>query len=100
RSFEAQWLLATCLVIRREVAEEIGLLDEGFTCLYADADYCMRASQAGWHLHYLAQAVALQTRPDSSHVSQRFSAADTPRLVGDCTRLLLKKWLRPAQLPA
>lgn len=99
RSFEGEWLLDTCLVIRREVADEIGLLDEGFTYLYADADYCMRARQAGWHLHYLAEAVALQTRPNSALVPQRFSAADTPRLVGDCTRLLLKKWLRPAQMP-
>jgi len=97
RSFEAQWLLDTCLVIRREVMEEIGLLDEGFTVHYADADYCLRARQAGWHLHYLAEAVALQTRAESSPVPSKPSA--TPRLVGDCTRLLLKKWLRPAQMP-
>ncbi len=100
RSFEAQWLLDTCLVIRREVMDEIGLLDESFAAHYADADYCLRARQAGWHLHYLAEAVAIQSGAESSPAPAKLSAGDTPRLVGDCTRLLLKKWLRPAQLPA
>jgi GT2 family glycosyltransferase len=100
RSFEPQWLLDTCLVIRREVMEEVGLLDEGFFAHYADADYCLRAHQAGWHLHYLAEAVALHTEPESFPASRKPAACNTPRLVGDCTRLLLKKWLRPAQMPA
>jgi len=100
RSFEAQWLLDTCLVIRREVVEDIGLLDEGFAARYADADYCLRARQAGWHLHYLAEAVAIQSEPESFQVANRLFTGNTPRLVGDCTRLLLKKWLRPAQMPA
>jgi len=97
-SFEAQWLLDTCLVIRREVAEDIGLPDEGFAAHYADADYCLRARQAGWHLHYLAEAVAIRSEPETPPASTRSFADNTPRLVGDCTRLLLKKWLRPAQL--
>ena len=100
RTFEAQWLLDTCLVIRREVVEEIGLLDEGFFAHYADADYCLRARQAGWHLYYLAEAVALQTGAAPSPAPVIPSAGKLPRLVGDCTRLLLKKWLRPARMPA
>ena len=100
RSFEAQWLLDTCLVVRREVVEDIGLLDEGFAAHYADADYCLRARQAGWHLHYLAEAVAIQSGTESSPAAARPNAGNTPLLVGDCTRLLLKKWLRPAQFPA
>lgn len=100
RSFEPEWLLDTCLVIRREVVEEIGLLDEGFAAHYADADYCLRAHQAGWHLHYLAEGVALQTGAASSPAPAIPVAENIPRLVGDCTRLLLKKWLRPAQMPA
>lgn len=99
QSFEAEWLLDACLVIRREVTEEIGLLDEGFNAHYSDADYCLRARLAGWHLHYLAEAVALQTTPGPITAPARISAGSTPLLVSDCTRLLLKKWLRPARLP-
>ena len=96
RSFEAEWLLDTCLVIRREVTEEIGLLDEGFAAHYADADYCSRARQAGWYLQYMTQAVMIQSSPAPASPSTE----NTPHLVGDCIRLLLKKWLRPAQMPA
>ncbi len=100
RSFEAEWLLDTCLVIRREVLEDIGLPDEGFAAHYGDADYCLRARQAGWHLHYLAEAVVLQISPPAAPASDTPCAGcNIPRLAGDCTRLLLKKWLRPAQLP-
>jgi hypothetical protein len=100
QSFEAEWLRDTCLVIRREVVAEIGLPDEGFFSLYADADYCLQARQAGWHLHYLAGAVAIQSEANPSPATEKPAAGNTPRLVGDCTRLLLKKWLRPAHLPA
>ncbi|OGQ99708.1 MAG: hypothetical protein A2505_03730 [Deltaproteobacteria bacterium RIFOXYD12_FULL_55_16] len=99
QSFEAQWLLDTCLVIRREVVEDIGLPDEGFFAHYADADYCLRARRAGWHLHYLAEAVVIQSEPESSLAQGLSSFGGTARLLGDCTRLLLKKWLRPAQMP-
>ena len=99
RSFEPEWLLDTCLVIRREVMEDIGLLDEGFAAHYADADYCLRAKRAGWHLHYLAEAVVIQSWPTSSPTAASPAVGPTPRLLGDCTRLLLKKWLRPAQMP-
>jgi GT2 family glycosyltransferase len=99
RPFEPEWLLDTCLVIRREVMDEIGLLDEGFAARYADADYCLRARRAGWHLHYLADAVMLQSGPEAPPARDSASAGNTPGMAGDCTRLLLKKWLRPAQLP-
>ena len=96
QDFEAEWLLAEALVLRREVVEELGLFDEGFHLLYADADYCLRARQAGWHLHYLAGAVVCQERAPSCPPK---AGRHQGRVLGDCTRFLLKKWLRPAQLP-
>lgn len=42
-------LIGFCLLIRRKVVEEIGVLDEqfGIGC-YEDDDYCLRAIRAGW----------------------------------------------------
>jgi len=94
QNFEADWLLSEALVLRRDVLDEVGFLDEGFARLYADADYCLRARRAGWHLHYLAEAVVSQGSQPAS------PPADSARILADCTRFLLKKWLRPAQLPA
>ncbi|MFZ5775258.1 MAG: glycosyltransferase [Thermodesulfobacteriota bacterium] len=85
---EVEWLLDTLLLIRREVVEEIGLFDEGFACLFADADFCRRARQAGWHLHYLAKAVAVHTQPAPVH-----ALTGSRTEAGDGARFLFKGWL-------
>lgn len=43
--------LFSCVVIRREVIEKIGLMDENFTpAFWEDQDYCLRAFYAGYSL--------------------------------------------------
>jgi GT2 family glycosyltransferase/tetratricopeptide (TPR) repeat protein len=42
-------LVGFCLLVRREVIDQVGLLDERFGVgCYEDDDYCRRASAAGW----------------------------------------------------
>ncbi|PJA73205.1 hypothetical protein CO151_14545 [bacterium CG_4_9_14_3_um_filter_65_15] len=46
---QALWLVGYCLLIKREVVEKIGGLDEGFgRGNYEDTDYCLRAFLAGY----------------------------------------------------
>jgi len=45
---EADWLGFPCVVIRRELIEEIGMLEEGYFLYFDDIDYCRRAHNAGW----------------------------------------------------
>ncbi len=42
----------SCMLIRRAVLEQIGLLDERFFAYQEDTDYCYRAGQAGWQIYY------------------------------------------------
>ena len=42
----------SCMLIRREVLDQIGLLDERFFAYQEDADYCFRAKRAGWQVYY------------------------------------------------
>jgi hypothetical protein len=42
----------SCMLIRRAVIEQIGLLDEQFFAYQEDADYCFRANRAGWKVYY------------------------------------------------
>lgn len=46
------FLTGYCLLIRRQLLEKIGLLDEGYYLYSEDADYCLRASKAGYRLIY------------------------------------------------
>lgn len=46
----------SCILVRREVVEQIGYLDERFFAYQEDADYCFRARQAGWLVYYVPTA--------------------------------------------
>jgi hypothetical protein len=42
----------SCMLIRRELIDDIGYLDERFFAYQEDADFCLRARQAGWQVYY------------------------------------------------
>jgi GT2 family glycosyltransferase len=46
----------SCMLIRRQVVEQIGYLDERFFAYQEDADYCRRARQAGWLVYYVPES--------------------------------------------
>ncbi|MCO6045351.1 glycosyltransferase family 2 protein [Aeoliella sp. ICT_H6.2] len=60
----AEWVSFACALIRREVFQKCGLLDEGYYLYYDDADYCRLTRQAGWDVLYypLARVVHLRGR--------------------------------------
>ena len=51
------WVSGAAMMIRREVLEQIGLLDERFFMYCEDVDICYRARQAGWEVLYCPHAV-------------------------------------------
>jgi GT2 family glycosyltransferase len=46
----------SCMLIRRAVLDQVGLLDEHFFAYQEDADYCFRAKRAGWQIYYYPAA--------------------------------------------
>lgn len=54
------------LLIRREVIERVGLLDERFFMYCEDEDWCWRAKQAGWRVVYYPAAVVHHRRGSST----------------------------------
>lgn len=49
---ETGWVTGCALLARREVLDEIGLLDPSYRIYCEDVDFCLRASRAGWKLRY------------------------------------------------
>lgn len=46
------WVSGACMLVRREVIEQVGLLDEQFFLYFEDNDWCLRMRKAGWRVLY------------------------------------------------
>ena len=53
---EVDGISGSCMLIRRQVSEQIGYLDERFFAYQEDADYCFQAKKSGWKVVYLPTA--------------------------------------------
>jgi N-acetylglucosaminyl-diphospho-decaprenol L-rhamnosyltransferase len=56
---EVDEVSGAALLVRREVMEAIGLLDEEYFFYFEDVDFCIRAKKAGWRVMYVPQAKIL-----------------------------------------
>ena len=50
---ECDWVSGASLIIRREVIEQIGLMDEGYFLYFEEVDFCLRAQKAGWKIWFV-----------------------------------------------
>ncbi|MHC4559810.1 MAG: glycosyltransferase family 2 protein [Planctomycetota bacterium] len=50
------WANGACMILRKEMVQEIGLLDENFSFIGSDSDYCFTARARGWQLWRIAGA--------------------------------------------
>ena len=52
---QCDWVSGASIMIRREVFETVGLLDERFFLYFEEVDFCRRAKQAGWEVWCLPE---------------------------------------------
>lgn len=45
---EVDAIIGSCMLVRREATEQIGLLDEDFFFFFEETDWCLRMHKAGW----------------------------------------------------
>jgi len=60
------WVVGACLLVRRQIYEEIGGLDEGFFMYSEELDWCRRIVDAGWQVVYLPTAAVVHHEGKSS----------------------------------
>ncbi len=75
---EPDWTSFACVLIRREVIEEVGLMDEGYFMYYDDVDYCRSANIAGWKVRNVPQARVVHLRGGSSSLKKDVAARKRP----------------------
>ncbi|MFO1120627.1 MAG: glycosyltransferase, partial [Rhodospirillales bacterium] len=76
---------AACLVVRREVFEALGGLDEGFEVAFNDVDFCLRVRRAGWRIRWAPQAELLHH--ESASVGPPTSPARAEQFAGEVARM-------------
>lgn len=76
---EVPWLSFACVLIRREVIEKVGLLDEGYFMYFEDCDYCRAARAAGFRVRYFPSAQAVHMRAGASSIKGAVSPSGAPR---------------------
>ena len=57
---ECDWVDGAAVLVRREVLEGVGLIDEGFFLYFEETDLCLRATKAGWRVGVALDAAAEQ----------------------------------------
>ncbi|MBN1657067.1 MAG: glycosyltransferase family 2 protein [Anaerolineae bacterium] len=54
---DVDFIVGCCLLVKREVIAQIGLLDARYYLNFEDVDWCLRARKAGWRVRYTPEAV-------------------------------------------
>jgi GT2 family glycosyltransferase len=74
------WVCGASMMVRREVFESIGLLDEGYFLYYEETDFCIRARRAGWSIwHVPASRVVHLEGQSTGLLGSGRSAKPVPR---------------------
>jgi len=67
--FGVGWCGGACLVVRREAAEKVGVLDKGYFMYCEETDWCMRIRAAGWEVVFVPQARVVHLGGGSSRAT-------------------------------
>jgi hypothetical protein len=68
---QADWLSGASLLVRREVFDAIGLMDDGYFMYYEETDFCRRARAAGWEVWYVPQSRVVHLVGQASGLNAR-----------------------------
>lgn len=66
-----KWTSFACVLIKDEVFQQSGLLDEGYFMYYEDVEFCHRAGKAGWVIVHNPEARVVHLRGGSSPVKKQ-----------------------------
>lgn len=71
RERHVDWVSGACLLVRRRVAEQVGLLDERFFLYTEDVDFCASVRAAGWKVLFTPAAEIVHLRGRSRATAPR-----------------------------
>lgn len=68
---EVDWVSGGFMIVRREVIDSIGLMDEGYFLYFEETDFTLRARRAGWRCWHVPHSRVVHLVGQSSGVTLR-----------------------------
>lgn len=66
---KVDWVAGASMMIRREVIESVGMMDEAYFLYFEEVDYCLKAFRSGWSCWYVPQSRVMHICGQSTGVS-------------------------------
>jgi len=85
---EVEGVVGSCMYIRRDCLDTIGLLDEAFFSYYEDTDYCFRALKAGFKVLCDGDVTIVHHQNASTAINE----VSWTKMFGRAQEVFLEKW--------
>ena len=69
----ADWVAGASVLVRKQVFDDVGLMDEGYFMYFEEVDFCLRANRGGWPCWYVPQSHVVHLVGQASGVTSRDS---------------------------
>jgi N-acetylglucosaminyl-diphospho-decaprenol L-rhamnosyltransferase len=66
---QTDWVAGASMIVRRQVFEEVGLMDEKYFLYFEEVDFCLAAHRAGWSCWYVPESRVVHYVGQSSGVT-------------------------------
>jgi len=83
---KTDWVSGASIMIRREVFEQVGLLDEAYFMYYEETDFCLQANRAGWECWYVPASRVVHLVGQSSGITNEKMTKKMPAYWFDSRR--------------
>jgi N-acetylglucosaminyl-diphospho-decaprenol L-rhamnosyltransferase len=65
---QCDWVSGSSMMIRRQLIDDIGFMDEGFFLYFEEVDFFKRAANAGWQTWYVPESVVMHIEGASTGI--------------------------------
>jgi GT2 family glycosyltransferase len=89
-AFETDWVSGACTIIRKEVFQDTGFLDEGYYTYFDDCDFCFNAHKKRWPTWYVPAARVVHLKGQSTGIKKKYTRRLPPYYFDARRRYFLK----------
>lgn len=94
----ADWVNGASMIVRREVWQTVGPMDEGFFLYFEETDFCRRARDLGWGVWHVPASRVVHLEGQSTGVTgAKLALKPRPRYWFDSRARYFRKHLRPTR---